>query len=805
MTMKITLNWLRDYVDIEMAPEALCELLTMSGLEVEGMAAVGHDLHPILVGKIIDFVPHPNADHLFVCQVDVGRERVQVVCGAPNLSRGVLAPIALPGTSLPGGILVKEALIRGIRSSGMLLAEDEMGLTEDHAGVMVLPQDCVPGDPVTRILLPDHVLDISITPNRPDCTCVLGIAREIAAKTGRKITKPETGIREEGPPIDQLTSVTLVDPEGCPRYDAGVIQDIDLGPSPFWMRYRLHLCGLRSISNVVDVTNYVLLELGQPLHAFDYDRLHENRIVVRRAQEGDRFTTLDGQTREMTGEDLMICDGERPVALAGIMGGLNSEIFGGTQNVLIESAYFDPRTIRRTAKRLGLATEASYRFERGIDPEGVSVALRRALSLMKEMAGGRIATGIIDNQPGNFPKHTISFRVAKTNRFLGTTLTKAQMRGYLQALEMDVTEAGHDELSVTPPSFRVDLSREVDLMEEVSRLNGFENIPVTTPGIRPSEEMEPPVLLTHERVRQIMAGLGFSEIITYSFVAAEDVDKLGLDPGSRQRSMVELLNPLVVDQAVLRTSLLPGLFAAVRGNMAHGERSLGLYEWGRVFIRQGGDRQPSEEIRLAGVMLGPWPQKTWYAEERDADFYDIKGSVETLLSGLGLEGLRFEKGSASSPYHQPVSADIFCGEFKLGLVGQVAQPVMEVFEIEGVMGYIFELDVEAMLPLVMRLPHFEPITRFPAVYRDISVVVRREVENAKIERIIREHGAGLVESVHLFDLYEGEKMGPLEKAMAYRICYRSKERTLDGAEVNRLQDAIVKRIGEETGGRLREA
>jgi phenylalanyl-tRNA synthetase beta chain len=804
--MKLPINWLRDYVDIELAPEALCELLTMSGLEVEGMERVGQGLQHILVGRIIEFAPHPNADHLFICQVEVGRERLQVVCGAANLSRGVLVPTALPGTKLPGGMSVEETLIRGVRSSGMLLAEDEMGLTEDHSGVMVLPGHAVSGDPVTRVLTPmDCVLDISITPNRPDCTCVLGIAREIAAKTGGKTRRPESAIQGEGPPIDQLTSVTLLDPEGCPRYDAGMIRDVGLGPSPFWMRYRLHLCGLRSVSNVVDVTNYVLLELGQPLHAFDYDRLRENRIVVKRAKEGDRFTTLDGQSRALTDGDLMICDGERPVALAGIMGGLNSEIFAGTKNVLIESAYFDPRTIRRTAKRLGLSTEASYRFERGIDPEGVSTALIRSLFLMKELAGGDIATGIIDNHPVPFPKRAISFRVARTNRFLGTTLTKAQMLGYLQALEMDATDAGHDELKVTPPSFRVDLSREEDLMEEVARLSGFENIPVTTPSIRPSEEREDPGLVIHEQARQIMAGLGFTEVVTYSFIAPDDVDKLGLAPDSRQRSMVKLLNPLVVDQAVLRTSLVPGLLAAVKGNVVHGERSLGLYEWGRVFIRQGEDHQPSEEIMLAAVMLGPRPQKVWYAEERDADFYDIKGALETLLCGLGLEALRFERSGGSLPYQQEVSADVFSAGVKIGRVGQVAPVVMGAFGIEGVVAYIFEADVSAVLPLADRVRRFQPMTRFPAVYRDISLVVRREVESAGIEQVIRAHGGGLVESVYLFDLYEGDKMGSAEKAMAYRICYRSNERTLDGAEVNRLQDAIVKRIGEETGGRLREA
>ena len=457
--MRVSLNWLKDYVDLDMPAKELAEHLTMSGLEVEALEPLGQSIQDILVAKILSMKRHPGADRLFICHMDTGDGEVPVVCSAPNLMAGAMVPMALPGTQLPGGMIVEESQIRGERSVGMLLAEDEMGLTDDHTGIMILPTDLSPGAKVPEVVpLEDWVFDISITPNRPDCACVMGIAREIAALTSQKLRHPEIKIAEGNTPIEDLTHVTIVDPEGCPRYAAGMIQGVELRPSPFWMRYRLHASGVRSINNVVDVTNYVLLEVGQPLHAFDYDRLRENRIVVKRAEDGEIFSTLDGQSHTLDREILMICDGERSVAVAGIMGGLNSEIFAGSTNVLVESAYFDPITIRRGSKKLGLSTEASYRFERGIDIEGVITALRRALMLIHQLAGGEIINGLIDNYPKPFSPPVIDLRIDKTNDFLGTALSQDTIAGYLRALELHVETVEPNLIRVTPPPYRVDIT-----------------------------------------------------------------------------------------------------------------------------------------------------------------------------------------------------------------------------------------------------------------------------------------------------------------------------------------------------------
>ncbi|MBP1740104.1 MAG: phenylalanine--tRNA ligase subunit beta, partial [Deltaproteobacteria bacterium] len=520
--MRVSLNWLKDYVNIPLSVDDLSELLTMSGLEVEAKEPLGRSLQEVVAARVLSVRPHPKADTLWLCDVDAGRRAVQVVCGAPNLRVGMMTPMALPGTKLPGGVEVKESRIRGEKSVGMLLAEDEMGLTEDHTGIMVLPESLSPGTPVAQALsLEDWALEIGLTPNRPDCACVIGIAREIAALTREKLRKPDIRFRESDRRIEKLTSVTLDDPEGCPRYAAGMVCGFELKPSPFWMRYRLHVSGIRGISNVVDVTNYVLLEMGQPLHAFDYDRLKENRIVVRKAREEEIFTTLDGKTHTMSKDNLMICDGQRPVALAGVMGGLNSEIFSESKNVLIESAFFDPITIRRSSKRLGLSTEASYRFERGVDIDGAVPALRRAMMLISELAGGEVIQGIIDNYPAPRSPGEIDLRVDKTNRFLGTQLSPETVGGYLKALEMEVQPSGENVLRVKAPSFRVDITRDWDLMEEVARLEGYDNIPVTIPPIRPSDEKESSEMTTGDRVREIMVGLGFSEMISFSFIAPD--------------------------------------------------------------------------------------------------------------------------------------------------------------------------------------------------------------------------------------------------------------------------------------------
>jgi phenylalanyl-tRNA synthetase beta chain len=803
--MRVSLNWLKEYVTIPLSVEELADLLTMSGLEVEGKEPLGRSLEEVVAAKVLAVRAHPKADTLWLCDVEAGRGAVQVVCGAPNMRVGMMTPMALPGTTLPGGAKVTESRIRGEVSVGMLLAEDEMGLTDDHTGVMVLPESLSPGTPVAQALaLEDWALEISLTPNRPDCACVIGIAREIAALTQGKLRQPEIHLRDSDRRIEGLTSVTLDDPVGCPRYAAGMVCGFELKPSPFWMRYRLHVSGIRGISNVVDVTNYILLEMGQPLHAFDYDRLKENRIVVRKARDAEVFTTLDGKTHTMNRDNLMICDGQRPVALAGVMGGLNSEIFSESKNVLIESANFDSITVRRSSKRLGLSTEASYRFERGVDIDGVVPALRRAMMLISELAGGEVIQGIIDNYPVPRKLREIDLRVDKANRFLGTDLSQKTVEKYLQALELGVQPVEKNILRVKVPSFRVDLTRDWDLMEEVARMEGYDKIPVTIPPIRPSEEKESTEMTLGDRVREIMVGLGFSEVISFSFIAPDSADLLGAEKDSPLRSFVPLLNPLTVDQSVMRTSLIPGLLAAVKTNLSYGEKDLKLFEWGRVFIRQEVEALPQERLVLTGLITGLANPKEWYREERASDFYDAKGAAEALLKALGLRALAFERGDTPPWYSKEAASVIRIADQGFGYVGQLSPEVLKRFDVDAPDILVFELDGSVLLEKGTGDRTFEPLAKFPAVYRDLSIVAKRSVESARIQEIILNVGRDLVESVTLFDLFKGGKIDPSEKALAFRICYRSRETTLEGKDINKLHESIVETIGKETGARLRE-
>ncbi len=809
--MKVSYNWLKDYVDIEMSPRELGHNLTMTGLEVEAVEPSGQSLDGLVVAKILDIQPHPQAERLSVCQVDTGKNKIQVVCGASNLEVGALVPFAAAGVKLPNGTVIKESQIKTVNSKGMLLAEDEMGLTDDHTGVMILPPDLAPGRPLSlqdvaidQMALSDWMLDVAITPNRPDCSCVLGIAREIAAITGQRLKKPRIEIEEGLKPIEDLTSITILDPVACPRYAAGVIQDIVLGPSPFWMRYRLFLSGIRSINTIVDVTNYVMLELGQPLHAFDYDRLRENRIVVRRAVEGETFTTLDGESRILNSEMLLICDGERAVALAGIMGGLNSEIFAGTKNILLESAFFDPVTIRRGSKRLELSTEASYRFERGCDIEGVTIALRRAISLISSLAGGKVASGLIDNYPRPYIPYDIGLRINKTNRILGTTLSKDIIRSYLEALEMEVHDVSESEFKVRAPSFRVDITREVDLIEEVARLYGYENIPVTYPSIKPDQLVESPEIILRDKIRSIMVALGFTEIITYSFISPDFADVLGAKENSPLRSFVRLLNPLSADQSVMRTSLVPGLISTIKNNIIHDEKDLRLFEWGKVFHQKEGDQLPQEKIHLAAIVTGLYQHKAWHSDDRYFDFFDIKGSLEVLLKALGLEEITFKREVDIPGYDPDVSSGVYSAGTLIGRVGRVALKVMEANGLNTEDAYIFELDIGAFLQQVPESRKFRSYSKYPAVFRDISLLVNQDTESDRIIKIIKKEGGELLESVQIFDLYQGEKLNPFEKALAFKLCYRSKKETLDGGKVNQLHEFIIEKLRQKTGGRLRE-
>jgi phenylalanyl-tRNA synthetase beta chain len=804
--MKVSLNWLKDYIDIDMAPDELSHLLTMTGVEVDNIEAVGQSLDNIIAARILDIKPHPNADQLSICQIDAGHTKLSVVCGAPDLQKNSIVPLALPGTRLPNGAIIKESNLRGELSKGALLAEDELSLTDDHTGVMIIPGKVTPGTSLPEALpVLDWVLDLEITPNRPDCASVMGIAREIAAVTGQPLKRPEFKFDEKGPFIDDLTSVTILEPAGCPRYAAGIIQNIKLFPSPFWMRYRLYLSGIRPINNLVDATNYVMLEMGQPLHAFDYTRLKENRIVIRSAKQGETFVTLDDEARELNNETLMICDAERPVALAGIMGGLNSEISSATKNVLIESACFNPLTIRRTSKRLGLSTEASYRFERGSDIAGVTTALKRALSLTVRLAGGTIAKGIIDNYPAPYVPNPITIRIDRTNRLLGVGLSKKTIEGFLKALEMRVEQAtDQNELKVTPPSFRVDISREVDLFEEIARMAGYENIPVSTPNIRASIGSANPEQALSDHIKVIMAGIGFSEIITYSFVSPESADLLNAPKQSPLRAFVELVNPLSAEQSVMRTTLVHGLLTTAASNISRGETDLKIFELGKTFIHRNNLPQPLEKTFLASILTGHYQKKTWFNQERQVDFYDIKGSLEVLLAKIGVEKFSFSNSSGLPWYDNDLSAVIHVDNSVIGHLGRISSRIKAAYGITTANVYLFELDIQILSKLTADGRKFKPFPKFPAVYRDISILVPQDIESSLIVETIKQHGKELIESVRIYDLFTGKGIDPSEKALAFKICYRSSQGTLDGEKTNKLHKDIIEKIRKQTGGKLRE-
>ena len=804
--MKLSLNWLKEYIDINITPQELSDILTMAGLEVEALERIGCNSDKIIVAKVLSVKKHPNADRLSLCDVDTGSATVQVVCGAPNVKDGMTVPMALPGAVFKSGLTIKESKLRGEFSGGMLCAEDELGLTDDHKGVMVLPAGLETGMKLSDVMdIDDWSLEISLTPNRPDCASVIGIAREVSALTGQKLRFPDVAYKEEGLPIDEVAKVDIVDPKGCPRYMAGMIQNVALKTSPFWMRYRLHVSGTRSKNNIVDISNYVLLETGQPLHTFDYDQLHGHKVVVARARDGEKFFTLDGQERMLNSEHLMICDGEKPVGVAGIMGGLNSEIADSTKNILIESAYFNPVTIRRGAKALGISSEASYRFERGVDIEGVEYALKRALSLSLELAGGTINKGIIDVYPDKYNAPVIDLRVEKTNELLGASVSKQKMISYLEALNMKVSEKDDHTLKVIPPTYRVDIEREIDLVEEVARMEGYDNIPETYPSIRPSEKPEMPLLTLHDKACDILTGTGFSEIITFSFISPESADLLGAGEGSAIRSFVELMNPLTSEQSVMRTSLLPGLFATVKENISHGDSNLKIYEWGKIYLKDDSKELPDERVTLAGIISGNYDLKKWHNENRPVDFYDLKGVVEVLLDSLGLRGVAYVKKEISEAYDRNMSCNICFNDVVLGTMGKINSDVRERFDLKIPSIYSFEIDIEKLLEAIS-ISRFEykSFGKYPAIFRDISIIVDKKVESMPIKGIIRKVGGNLVESVDIFSVYEGEKFGTDKKVLSYRICFRSNEETLDGDRINRLHEKVIKSIKEETGGTLSE-
>lgn len=786
--MKISYNWLTDYIDCGLAPAELADRLTQAGLEVEKVTAVEPGLDDILVGEVLSVEAHPRADRLSLCGVSDGKTEFTVVCGAPNVRAGARVSFARPGARMPDGSVIKASKLRGVVSEGMLCSEKELGLGADAAGIMILDGSPSPGAPLVEVLrLRDWILDIGVTPNRPDCLSVIGVARELSALLNKPVKEPSSRLVEAGGRTRDHVGVTVENGELCPRYSARLIRGVKVGPSPFWMRARLGMAGLRAVNNVVDTTNYVLMERGQPLHAFDHDKINGGAVVVRLARPGEGIVTIDGKERRLEEGMLVIADSAGPVAVAGVMGGGATEVGEGTTSILLESAYFDPRSVRRTSKRLGLSSDSSYRFERGVDYEGVVPASHRAAGLIAEITGAEVFRGIVDENRGRREPRRLTLRIPRMNSILNTRLTPGKARGCLERLGMEVEESGEKELGVTPPSYRVDIRREIDLVEEVARLYGYDRIREVPPLGIVSPAGEPAGLCGREKLREAACSAGFSEAISLSFVGEDEIARLMPAGGDPLGRAVRLRNPVSEEFSLLRTSLLPPLMRCLSLNAGRGNSDIRLFELGTVFIRSPDGAGVEERGKLALAAMGSVARPNWCTAARRADFFSLKGVIEGILRGSGAD---FTVEKDSPPYcHPERAARLLLDGRQWGWMGELHPRLTAAYGLEGPVIFA-EIDSEPLLEALARPRRFTPLPRFPAVKRDIAVVAGGDLESETILRTAREASPGLIDSVEIFDVYSGAPIPPGKKGIAVSVLLRSREKTLREKDIAAAMNSI---------------
>lgn len=813
--MKFTIDWLNEYVDTEgFTPAELADHLTMLGLEVDAVTEIFQELAAIKTALVVSVERHPDADSLSLCQVAVGAETLQIVCGAPNVRAGLATAIALPGTTLPGGIKIKKSKVRGIESFGMLCSERELGLSSGHSGIMELPADTPHGQSfIDAMGLGDTLVEVDLTPNRPDCASVIGLAREVAGIIGRPLTLPVESV--EVRPSTAAFSVDIESSELCPRYGARLITGVTIGPSPWWLRKRLLSIGLRPINNVVDITNLVMMEYGQPLHAFDFDKLADKKIFVRHPRMGELdFTTLDGVVRKLDPEMLMICDGEQPVAVAGIMGGMNSEVSDTTTAILLESACFDSVSIRKTARKLNLSSEASYRFERGVDPGGCLLAMERAVRLLCEVAGGSAEPGGVDKYYGQKPFNTLTLRISRTSELLGIPLDYEKIAKVLTSIGFRCKEKDTDTLWVGAPSFRIDIEREVDLVEEVARLIGYDTIPATLPTVQLSYPEQDKSRAVKAEIGTLLTGIGYFEAINYSFTAEKHLQWLGLAEDDPRCRLVRLVNPLSEEQSVMRSILLPGLLENVQRNINFQKSAIKLFEIGKVFTPKGENEQPLEKTRCAAVLSGSrfGESSHYHFKEQVVDILDVKGAVECLLQELRLLGVgTVAPLSFSLPdqnrlelFTDPLQSLVICaGEEEVGCVARILPVVLRKFGIKQDV-FFFDLDLDALCKLQSVAKKFTALPVFPAVGRDIAMLVPEHVAAGALVDAVLQTREPLIEQCEIFDVYQGDSVKPGYKSVALSVTYRSSQKTLTEKNVEKVHVKIVNMLGSKFEGTLRE-
>lgn len=802
--MLCSLSWLSDYVDLTVEAQELSDRLSMAGLESVVRPRYEDKIDGVVAAEILGVEKHPNADRLVVCTVESGSGQVEVVCGAPNARPGLKTWLALPGARLKGGFKIKKSKIRGVESFGMLCAEDELALSEDHTGIMELEPGIEPGYSLHEFIdFNDWLLEVDLTPNRGDCASVVGIAREVAALLGNPLRMPDYSYTESGQPAAELSSVKILDPDLCPRYSATLMSDLKVGPSPWWLKDRIISAGSRPISNLVDVTNFIMLEMNQPLHAFDFDNLEEHRIEVRRAHPGEKFVTLDGQERTLEPGMLLICDGVKPVGLAGVMGGLNSEIEETTTRVLLESAFFEPMGNRLTATRLGMSTEATYRFQRGMDPENTVTALKRATKLMIELGDGIAHPGVLDEYPLPWEQPRLPLRVPNCNRYIGIDLTAQEMADHLNSIEVGAEAVSDELVEADIPPWRSDLVREVDLTEEIARLHGYNNIPSTQPPMTEAALPAPPLNALRDRISPILVGAGLTQIVTFSFIPGNTPEMFGWSEDDPRFAHVPLLNPQSEEQSVLRTSLLFGLLSTLEYNLRHGAEAVRLFEWGTVFFPRGTDRDlPREEAKIGGVLYGPREPVSWASVKDEVDFHDLKGVVEELLSGLGLKGALYRP--VERPEYVPgAAAEVLLGEAVVGTLGRLSTTVTKAFDLKRE-AYGFELSGDTILDLTQKVrPNYTKIPRYPSITRDIALVVKDRLQAGTLMDLVDGFPEPLIVEAVLFDQYQGKPLGDDEKSVGLRVRYQAFDRTLTEDEISPIHDKLTAHLIDTTEGRLR--
>jgi phenylalanyl-tRNA synthetase beta chain len=801
--LKVSLNWIKDYINLNgISVKDIIEKLTMSGLEVEDAVDESEIYKDFIVSYVKDKKKHPNADKLSLCTVNTGTEDLQVVCGAPNVEAGqkiVFAPI---GTVIPNGdFKIGKAKIRGVESFGMICSESELGLSDDHSGIMVLGEKPVVGQSIVSELgLDDAILEIAILPNRSDALSHIGVARDLAAIYEKPLERPQILLNESQHKIKDFASVEIKDAEKCPRYTAKVIRNITVKESPDWLKKKLIKIGLRPINNVVDVTNFVMYEVGQPLHAFDLDQLSGNKIVVQSTDYETKFTTLDSKVRTLPEGTLMICDGEKPVGIAGVMGGENSEISNSTQNILIESAYFYPSGIRKTSKLLGLSTEASYRFERNIDPNGTLYAAERTVQLIHELAGGEIAAGTLDLYPEKIKEKEIPLRFNRVKRVLGYTIPNEKILTILKNLGLKVIYQSDKEYRFTAPTFRPDLEREIDLIEEVARINGYDNIPtISKISISLGEKLDESDFT--DQIRQNCCSLGFYEMINNPMQS----DKIASLTGSK----IPILNPQSLDMGFLRTSLIPGGLIAVAKNINVGEKDLSLFEVGNTFNLNPGKNEIknfedfTESQNLLLVLTGKANQKTWYSGEKPADLFYLKGMIDSLLEKLSYNGVLNES------YDYDTSDSLFDYLFlknyenkTVGSGGKIRKQVLKQFDIQQDV-FCFELNIGLLKQIQAKLKKYNEPLKYPKSVRDLAFIFDKSVTYEQVIKFVRKSGSNLLKSIELFDLFENESLGSGKKSMAFTLEFYSVERTLTEDEVEKEFNNIIASVIKNFNAALR--